>query len=445
MSHKRSFLDKVEAFSRAQNLFLKDATYIVALSGGADSVALLLSMRQMGMTIEAATCNFNLRGEESDRDEKFCISLCERLNIKIHIAHFDTKTYAELHHVSIEMAARELRYDYFERLRRDINAAGICVAHHRDDSIETLLINLIRGTGVRGLRGIVPKNGYILRPLLCVSRQEIEDFLDEIGQNYVTDSTNLIDDVMRNKVRLDLLPMLEEINPSVRENIFATSLHVNDALDLLDWASEKYIKEVLYDDKINIKALLRQPSPNHLLFCILRKHNFTSAIIEQVSAHLDSETGRVWHSETHDLLLNRGYLVLRKRTSLTAKEMKIVEQGTYVYQPNVRFSFSTSPKNADFIVDKSCHCACLDADKVAFPLTIRGVRTGEKFMPFGMKGFKLVSDYLTDKKRTLFDKQSQLVISDAENRIVWLVNERTDERFKVKSTTKNVLKILLHE
>lgn len=445
MSGTRSFIDKIEAFSRVKGLLSKDATYIVALSGGADSVALLLSMRQMGMTVEAATCNFHLRGEESDRDEKFCISLCENLDVKIHIAHFDTKTYAELHHVSLEMAARELRYDYFERLRRDIGAAAICVAHHRDDSVETLLINLIRGTGIRGLRGIVPRNGNILRPLLCVNRKEIEDFLDEMGQNYVTDSTNLVDDVMRNKVRLDLLPMLEKINPSVRENIFETSLHVGDALDLLNQASEKCIKEVLSNDKIDIKALLQQPSPNHLLFCILKKYDFISAVIDDVAGHLNSETGRVWHSDTHDLLLNRGFLVLRERNSLPVKEMKITEQGTYIYQPNIRFSFTISPKNADFIVDKSRSCACLDAAKVAFPLTIRGIKTGEKFMPFGMKGLKLVSDYLTDAKRTLFEKQSQLVVTDAHNRIVWLVNERTDERFKVESTTENVLKILLRE
>jgi len=445
MTDKYAFLHKIKAFAAEEKLFSEGAKYLVALSGGADSVALLRVMLQMKLPIEAATCNFHLRGEESDRDEKFCVSLCEKLGIKIHLAHFDTTTYADLHNVSIEMAARELRYDYFEQLRKAVGAAAICVAHHRDDSAETLLINLIRGTGIRGLRGIAPRNGNILRPLLCVSRREIEHFLDEMGQNYVTDSTNLVDDVLRNKVRLDLLPMLESINPSIRKSLYDTSAHVNEALKLLDYATEKAIAEIVNGDSISIKALLCSPAPNHLLFCILNKYGFNSSVIQNIAQHLDGETGRVWHSATHDLLLDRGRLLLRERTSVPTKKMKVAETGTFVYDEKRRFVFSISPKTADFIVDKSRSCACLDAAKVKFPLMIRGVEVGEKFMPYGMKGFRLVSDYLTDAKRTLFDKQAQLVVSDAENRVMWLVNERTDERFKVEAATENVLKILLRE
>lgn len=223
-----NFVASVSSFANIHHLFAKEGVYLVALSGGADSVALLLALLDMGVRVEAVHCNFHLRGEESDRDEQFCKDLCSKYNVELHLVHFDTCEYAALHHVSIEMAARDLRYAYFERLRSDMGAEAICVAHHRDDSVETVLLNLVRGTGLRGLRGIQPKNGNIVRPLLCVSRDDIECFLDSIGQDYVTDSTNLHDDVKRNKIRLDVLPLLETLNPDVRQSIFRTSLRACD-------------------------------------------------------------------------------------------------------------------------------------------------------------------------------------------------------------------------
>lgn len=441
----KAFVAKIKDFAEENELFTAEAKHIVALSGGADSVALLRVMKKLNVDVEAATCNFHLRGEESDRDENFCISLCDSLGINIHIAHFDTKEYAHLHGVSIEMAARILRYDYFEKLRNDIGAVSVCVAHHRDDSIETTLINLIRGTGLRGLRGIAPRNGNIVRPLLCVSRREIENFLDGIGQNYVIDSTNLIDDVLRNKVRLDLIPLLETINPYVRKSIFETSQHICDALKTLDSAVESAIAKVKKDDCIDIKALLRQPSPNYLLFCLLYSYDFTPAVIRQIADSLRGESGRIWQSPTHELLSDRGRLIVRKRMDARPKAMKVDETGTFVFQQGKKFTFSIVPYDDSFRIDKTRSCACLDAGKVRFPLIIRPVKAGEKFKPFGMKGHKLVSDYLTDVKRTLFEKRQQLVVADVEGDIVWLVNERTDDRFKVTAATKDVLKILLHE
>lgn len=211
-----------------------DGSYIVALSGGADSVALLLILKNLGMPIHAAHCNFHLRGEESERDEQFCVDLCEREGICLHRIHFDTLTYAEKHKVSIEMAARDLRYRYFAQLARDIEADGICVAHHRDDNVETLLLNLLRGSGVDGLAAIAPKNGNILRPLLCISRQDILDYLAEKGQDYVTDSTNLEDDALRNKIRHHVIPLLETLNPAARENIAQSARYLRQAKMMLD-------------------------------------------------------------------------------------------------------------------------------------------------------------------------------------------------------------------
>ena len=229
MSNVDSLVGRVEAFIKKESLISKKGLHLVALSGGADSVALLRILLDLGYDIEAAHCNFHLRGEESNRDELFVKNLCQRLDIKLHLIHFDTTEYAALHQVSIEMAARDLRYGYFSQLLKDIGASTVCVAHHRDDAVETLLMNLLRGSGIHGLTGIRPHNGHIVRPLLCVSRQEIEDYLRSIGQDNVTDSTNLQPDVLRNKVRLQLLPLLEQLNPGASDNIARSAYYISEA------------------------------------------------------------------------------------------------------------------------------------------------------------------------------------------------------------------------
>ena len=216
----RKLLDKVTAFIEKHQLMNPDKLYLVALSGGRDSVALLLILRELGYRIEAVHCNFMLRGEESMRDEQFCRDLCLRINVPFHTVHFDTRAYSALHKVSIEMAARDLRYAHFKKLCGDIHAAGVCVAHHMDDSVETILLNLLRGTGIHGLTGIAPRRDNILRPLLGVRRKELEDYLAFHGQEYVDDSTNFVPDVNRNRLRLSVFPLLREINPAFVENIY---------------------------------------------------------------------------------------------------------------------------------------------------------------------------------------------------------------------------------
>ncbi|WP_347030861.1 tRNA lysidine(34) synthetase TilS, partial [Bacteroides intestinalis] len=220
---------KIEQYIDQEKLFTREDKILVTLSGGADSVALLRLLLDMGYTCEAAHCNFHLRGDESVRDEMFVRELCLQLVVPLHVQHFQTMEEAEKRHISIEMAARELRYAWFEQLRLQQGADVIAVAHHKDDSVETLLLNLIRGTGINGLLGIRPKNGNIVRPLLCLDRKEITEYLQEIGQSYVTDSTNLQDEYTRNKIRLNLLPLMQEINPSVKESLLRTSEHLNDA------------------------------------------------------------------------------------------------------------------------------------------------------------------------------------------------------------------------
>ena len=234
----------IQKYIEEKQLFTLHDKVLVALSGGADSVALLRVLLVLGYHCEAAHCNFHLRGEESDRDERFVNELCKGLGVTLHVTHFDTVAYASRHHVSIEMAAREMRYDWFEQLRKERGMAVIAVAHHRDDSVETFLLNLIRGAGINGLKGISPHNGCIVRPLLEVSRQDILDYLRCLRQGYVTDSTNLQDEYMRNKIRLNILPMLRELNPSVSESIAETSRRLTDV-------SLIYNKEI--EDAIDIK------------------------------------------------------------------------------------------------------------------------------------------------------------------------------------------------
>ena len=269
---------RVEAFIKKERLIIWEGLHLVALSGGADSVALLLVLKQLGCHIEAVHCNFHLRGEESDRDESFVKNLCSEQDIKLHLIHFDTNEYAAVHQVSIEMAARELRYRYFEQLRQDIGAETICVAHHRNDAVETLLMNLMRGAGIHGLTGIHPKNGAIVRPLLCVSRDEIEDYLHARGQAYVTDSTNLQPDVLRNKIRLQLLPLVEEIYAGATENIAfdQRSQHAQHAFGIIS---------ILFKCKVDARSILHcflaeiARCPKVQPRSILYRHFFTYHII----------------------------------------------------------------------------------------------------------------------------------------------------------------------
>ena len=435
--------NKVADFIEREELLSRDGLHLVALSGGADSVALLLVMKELGYRIEAAHCNFHLRGEESNRDEEFVKMLCKRHDVPIHLIHFDTEEYASLHQVSIEMAARDLRYQYFHQLCHDIGADSVCVAHHRDDAIETFLMNLIRGAGIHGLTGIRPKNGQIIRPLLCVSRQEIEDYLHSKGQDFVTDSTNLIDDVVRNKIRLRVLPLLREINPNVANNIDKTANYLRQAEKILDnelsvqKSSLIQNNEVSESQSVAISQLLQLPSPELFLHEWLTQMGFNSSQTEQIFTHLIGQSGREFSSPTHTLIIDRNQLVVEPLKS-PMKTMKIPETGHYRYADDLRFSFIISD---DVTISKSDNSITLDTEKVQFPLTIRSLQPGDTFCPFGMKGHKLVSDFLTDRKMNILEKRRQLVVTDAQGEIIWLVGLRTDNRYKVEKKTRSVLRI----
>ena len=439
--------NKVERYIKSRFLLAPKSKILVALSGGADSVALLCILLNLGYKVEAAHCNFHLRGEESDRDEAFCKQLCQDRHVPLHLAHFDTKTYASLHKVSIEMAARDLRYNYFRQLREDNALDAVCVAHHKDDSVETVLLNIIRGTGIEGLKGIAPKNGYIVRPLLCVDREEILSYLTSINQEYVTDSTNLEDDVQRNKVRLNLIPLLKQINPAASRNIAKVAERVYDTLPVIDDAISQSISRVVCETgdmiTVDIQKLKVEKAPEIVLWHILKGKGFSSSQVEQIYTCLDAQSGREWMSASHSLVTDRQRIIVEPLADTPQKCLRIPEVGTYLYNENQKFRFSLQTIDSDFVISKKSDEVCLDADKIAFPLTVRAVHKGDSFVPFGMKGRKLLSDFLTDRKISVFDKRRQLVVTDSADRIVWVVGLRPDNSFCISPTSSKALVIQL--
>ena len=423
---------KVSAYINKHKLLNANDLYIVALSGGADSVALLLLLKEGGFNVHAAHCNFLLRGSESDRDEAFCVDLCRQLGVELHRAHFATREYAEAHKVSVEMAARELRYNWFEQLRKDIGAVGICVAHHRDDSVETVLLNVIRGTGLRGLTGIQPRNGYVLRPLLCVSRDEIEHFLAKRGQKYVIDSTNLETDVKRNKVRLQVLPLLRTLNPAVSDNIQRMVENVAEAQIVLDSLLDNFKKH----NTLELRELEKYGSSEYVIYEWLKNYGFNGTQARQV---LEAETGKIMSSsQGYDVLKDRERLII-ERTLKPFNPMRIPEEGMYVLDEKMRLSL----RKCAAYVSKKPFVATFDAQKVVFPLTVRRVEEGDWMIPFGMRGRKLLSDLMTDRKMTVFEKRRQLVVVDAQDVIVWAVGLRIADSVAVAETTQSVLELIL--
>ena len=452
-------LNKIKRYIASEHLLRVDALYLVALSGGADSVALLLCLKELGYRVEAVHCNFHLRGEESLRDEQFCEKLCQREDIPLHKAHFDTQAYADLHKVSIEMAARELRYRYFFQLKEALGADGVCVGHHKEDSVETILINLVRGTGLSGLMGIRPRNNDVIRPLLCVTRQEIEDYLRQQAVSFVTDSTNLVDDVVRNKIRLNVLPQLSEINPSVTDTILTTANHLSevDAIvqESLKSALDKAVSFVNPVTQVSSNSLSNEPfqldlsvvrafpSPSYLLFYILKPLGFSSSQITEMVSHLDGQTGQLWYSSSHELTHDREIFIVLPREEAEPRTLIIPETGRYVYdeQLSLRLTERALTPSSNVSFSKNPTVVDLDAASIRFPLTLRRVAEGDRFTPLGMRGTQLVSDFLTNLKRNRFEKRNQLVLLDATGTILWVLGLRINNHFKLTSQSSSCLQI----
>lgn len=426
----REYIDKHQLLSASDKV-------LVGLSGGADSVALLSVLVKLGYTCIALHCNFHLRGEESMRDEAFARAFAEQLHVPFYKTDFETELYADEHHLSIEMAARELRYAWFEEMRQHLNAQAVAVAHHRDDSIETLIMNLLRGSGIRGLVGIRPRNQYVVRPLLGVSRKEILGWLEDQHYEYVTDSTNLSDAYTRNFIRLRVLPLLEELNPSVRQTLSRTAEHLSAAETIYLSVLEKARQELWVKEKLSIKKLMQYPAPETILYELLQPFGFSRQVAGDVFRSLPGESGKVFYAKSYRLVKDREYLILSDRKEDQAVSYTFPLQ-TGRWEEPFPFSFEVVRNDSDFTLQVSPDIAYFDADKLEPELQLRRWRQGDWFIPFGMKGRKKVSDYFSDHKFTLEQKENAWLLCSGSS-VIWLVGERSDNRYRISSATKWVL------
>ena len=443
------FTNRIRQFISSNNLLDDGAHVIVGISGGADSTALLLVLLRLGYKCTAVHCNFHLRGTESDRDQEFVSDLCHKLNVELTVCDYDTKKYASEHGISIEMAARELRYTDFERIMQQYDASAVCIAHHRDDSIETMLLNLIRGTGIKGLTGIKPRNGHIIRPLLCVSRVEIENWLREIGQPYVTDSTNLETDYTRNKIRLQLLPLMRNINPDADNALADTAQYLQQAYAVYSQTIERAVEHIVSKkgDTLTIKIaeLNKYPGQGAILFEVLSPLGFNPAQLKEIEAAYYSQPGTRFISASHQLVKDREVFIVSPMDTTQDQSITIMlEPGTAAILPDGRTITVTSAP-AETPISSNPNVATFDAALLGKgPVTIRRWQDGDRFIPFGMKGSKLVSDLLTDSKVCSADRNHQLVVT-YKNNIIWLLGFRTHNRYRVTPQTRLQLILSISE
>lgn len=432
----------VKKFIDNNGLLNQEQPIIIGISGGADSVALLDILYQKGYKCIAAHCNFHLRDEESNRDALFVEQLCKTYNVVLESINFDTTNYAADQSISIEMAARELRYNWFEQLRQKHGAQAISVAHHQDDSVETVLLNLIRGTGIRGLTGIAAKNEFIVRPLLCVTRNEIIEYLDKRQLSYVEDSTNNEDIYSRNKIRLNVIPLLETINPSAKNSINKTAGY----LMQVERIYLKYINEakaeILNDRKINIPKLLAYDEPKAILFEILSSYHFNSATIDEIYEAIEGISGKVFYSETHRLLKDREYLIIDEKKEQAERDSFTIGESDSCIEYPFNAKIEVIEKSPSFEMERNASVLYLDKDKISYPLTLRHWQQGDWFIPLGMSGKKKISDYFSDQKYSLFDKENVWLLCSGYD-IIWVVGKRGDNRYKITDTTSHIIKISL--
>lgn len=438
-------LKRIQHYIEKHNLLTSGATVIVGVSGGVDSVVLLHILKNLGYNCIVAHCNFHLRSDESDRDELFVRNLAKTLHLQMEVINFQTVEYATTNKLSIEMAARELRYEWFYVLLEKYQAECIAVAHHADDNIETLLMNLIRGTGLKGMTGIPTKNEKVIRPLLCCNRSEIEEYLTANKLSHITDSTNASSKYLRNKYRNEIIPNLEEINPSVRNTLYDTIERFEGIHSFFQQAMQKTIAEIVIQSDnrliISIIKLKEQGHTSTILYEILAPYGFSASTIEQVSENIDGESGKLYYSNSHCLLKDRECLIMEPLEIEKNKTFHI-QKGDIEVKVPILMNISNIRNDHQIVFSKDAKEFYFDADKIKFPLTLRHWQEGDAFYPFGMKNKKKVSDFFIDNKLSRFDKENCWLLLSG-NDIMWIVGYRTDNRFKITENTINVLKISL--
>jgi tRNA(Ile)-lysidine synthase len=430
-------LQKLKNHIQQNFSFLQDKKLLVATSGGMDSMVLVYLFQKLNFNFALAHCNFQLRNSESDGDEKFVKNYAELHKIPCFTTKFDTKNYSELHKLSTQVAARNLRYNWFNDILEQENFDYVVTAHHADDVAETFMINLSRGTGLDGLTGIPSQNGNIIRPMLPFSRKEIENYASENCLQWREDSSNASDKYIRNKIRHHIIPVFKEINDSFLSSFQNTLEHLNQQQSLVDDAVllvyEKVVLEEKEQLKINISDLLQYKNYKAYLYQWL--HNYGFNAWNDVYDLVQSQTGKRIESENYILLKNRDYLLLSQRKS-TDFETIVINSVTESTNFPLNFSFC----NISNISNQNKNIIFVEESKLQFPLTIRKWNEGDFFYPAGMQGKKKVSKYFKDEKFTLFQKQEAFIL-ECNNKIVWIIGHRADERFKPENTTQKIIQI----
>ena len=448
---------RVAEYAKEQNLFSKDDKVIVALSGGADSVALLRVLLACGVQCSALHCNFGLRGEESNRDETFVRQMCEQNGISLKVKSFDVAEYEQTHKVSTEMACRELRYAWFEEERVAQSATAIAVAHHHDDSVETFFLNLLRGSGLQGLVGIRPRNGYVVRPLLCVTRAEIENYLAEIGQDYVTDSTNLENEYKRNRIRNVIIPSLKELFPDYATGLSRSLHNLQGCNDFYQNAVERLKNDMVDRTQENV-TLVNLSSLKDLskgkstaVFELIREYGFNSQSADAISKHIESNTTEThyFHSDNFEAALKNEMLEIYPIECDVQREY-CVNLNKLLNTDDARLEFVVSVENKEKGVrriqgvdGKTSIALSVNILEENPMIVSRSWKKGDTISPYGMKGTKLVSDLLSDNKYTAFQKRNTRILATSEGTVLWVLNLRASRQFSVKPEDEKYLKITL--
>lgn len=419
--------------------FLKGSKLLIAISGGIDSVVLVHLGHEIGLNMALAHCNFNLRGNESDADEDFVLQLAEDLDLEVFIESFDTEVYAKENKLSIQMAARKLRYDWFEELAVQLKFDYILTAHHADDNLETFLINLTRGTGLDGLTGIPEINDNIVRPLLPFSRQTMEAYAIENELKWRNDSSNASTKYLRNKLRHDVIPVLKDINKNLLQNFQTTLDNLNDTSDIVEESLNAVLKRAIIsidnsEIRFKVSEFKKLNNPKAYLHEFLKDYGFSEW--NDVLNLLDAQAGKQVFSSTYRLVKDRDILILSEfNLEENNQFISISKKDTNKALPIGIFCFDEVSK----IENIHSNIIYVDENQLKFPLSVRKWQEGDYFFPLGMKGKKKLSKYFKDEKLSLIDKENMWLLC-SEDAIVWVIGKRADDRFKVTDKTKQILK-----
>ncbi|MFI5162489.1 MAG: tRNA lysidine(34) synthetase TilS [Sphingobacteriales bacterium] len=432
-------IKRFQDFIEQNKLFGPTDKILAAVSGGMDSVLMARLLKAAGFNFGIAHCNFQLRGDEADADEAFVYSLVSELDVPIHSIKFDTKKHAADRKISIQMAARDLRYQWFREISQQYGYDAIALAHHQNDAIETILLNLTRGTGIAGMHGILPQNGNLVRPLLFLTRDEIADIIKTEHFKYVEDSSNSSTKYARNKLRLEVIPKLKELNPAL-EDTFEHNLKHFRGLEIL--LEEKLIglrKDMFtfHNDEIHIPiGDIKKLNPQQLLlFGLLQEYGFNETTINDLISALDKHSGRVFESTGYTLVVDRQNLILsKKQNEPTAIKISISDHEAHYGPYKLNFLHDDSP----LIIKDNPLAASVDTEMLIYPLTVRSWQQSDYFYPLGMKLKKKLSDFFIGQKVPLNEKKQIPLLVNGNGDIIWIGGYRPDNRYKVSAKTKKV-------